>query len=46
MIDLLAAEVESRQPETAADAEAVLEHLWPDADRPVEYDLDERRDDQ
>ncbi len=46
MIDLLAAEVEHRQPETAAEAETVLENLWVDGERPVDLGDDERRDDQ
>ncbi len=45
MIDTFAAEVEHRLPETAADAETVLEHVWLDSERPVDLDDDERRDD-
>ncbi len=41
MIDVLAGEVEQHRPETAAEAEAVLERaLWVDEDRIVDLDSD------
>ncbi len=38
-------ELERDWVEVVADAEAVLERVLPDGDRPVEIDDDERRDD-
>lgn len=44
MIDVLMAEVEQSRPETAAEAEALLETVWSDGDRVVEWDDEDRGD--